>query len=51
MKMGEFGSKVGIKIEFSTAYFPWYNGINERHHYSADVVVKKTMEENKGMNL
>ena len=50
-KMEEFTSKLGIKVEFSPAYSPWSNGINERNHYSADVAVKKIMEEDKKITL
>ena len=43
--MEEFVNKLGIKIEFTPAYYPWSNGVNERNHYSCNVVVKKVMEE------
>ena len=49
--MEEFVSKLGIKIEFSLSYSPWSNGLNERNHYSADIVVKKLMDEDNKMVL
>ena len=39
--MVELMSKIGLKIEFGPTYSPWSNGINERNHYSADIVVSK----------
>ena len=50
-KLEEFVSKMGIKIEFSPAYSPWSNGLNERNHYSADKTVKKIMDEKKNISL
>ena len=38
-------SKIGIKIEFSPSYSPWYNGLNERNHNSAERIVIKLMDE------
>ena len=32
-------------------YSPWSNGLNEINHYSAVVVVKKLMDEDKKMEL
>ena len=46
-EMCEFMSKLGLRIEFGAAYSPWSNGINERNHYSADVIVRKVLECNK----
>ena len=34
-------------IRFGPAYLPWSNGINERNHASADLTIKKMMEEKK----
>ena len=45
MKMDEFTSKLGIMVKFSPAYSPWSNGINERNHASADLKIKKMIEE------
>ena len=44
-KMEESDSKIGIKIEFTPTKSPWSNGINERNHYNADKIVRKTQEE------
>ena len=44
-------SKLGIKIEFSSSYSPWSNGLNERNHYSSDRIVKKLMDEKKDISL
>ena len=44
-------NKLGIKIEFGPAFLPWSNGINERNHYSCDVIVKKIMEEDSKISL
>ena len=50
-KMDEFTNKLGLKIEFVPAYSPWLNGMNERNHYSLDVIVKKLMKEEKKISL
>ena len=34
-------------MKFGPAYSPWSNGINERNHASADLTIKKLMEEKK----
>ena len=51
VKMEEFTNKLGIKINFGPSYSPWSNGINERNHYSCDVIVRKVMEEDKTISL
>ena len=50
-EMCELMSKLGLRIEFGAAYSPWSNGINERNHYSADVIVRKVLECNKKLGL
>ena len=50
-EMFEFMSKLGLKIEFGPTYSPWSNGINERNHYSADIVVRKAQETDRRMSL
>ena len=50
-EMDELANKAGFKIRFGPAYSPWSNGLNERNHYSADVVVKKVMEQDAKMKL
>ena len=50
-KMEEFVNKLGLKISFTPSYSPWSNGVNERNHYSCDVIVKKIMEEDKKITL
>merc|ERR1712237_112131 len=50
-KMEEFVNKSGLTINFTPSYSPWSNGINERNHYSCDVIVKKIMEEDKKVTL
>ena len=50
-KLEEFVSKLGIKVEFTPSYSPWYNGVNEWNHYSCDVAVKKIMEEDRKLQL
>ena len=47
----ELMSKLNLKIEFGPAYSPWSNGMNERNHYSADVVVREVMEADKKITL
>ena len=47
IQMDELTSKLGITVKFGPAYSPWSNGINERNHASADLTIKKLMEEKK----
>ena len=44
-------SKLGIKVDFTPAFSLWLNGVNEKIHYSCDVIVKKDMEEDKKLRL
>ena len=47
IKMDELVSKLGLTIQFGPAYSPWSSGINERNHASADVTIKKLLEDKK----
>ena len=49
--MESLASAMGITIRFGPTYSPWSNGLNERNHYSADLTVKKVMEENDSISL
>ena len=49
--MEKFVNKFGIKIDFTLAFSPWSNGLNERNHYSCDVIIKKIMEQDKELTL
>ena len=51
MKMEEFVNKLEMKIDFTPAFSPWSNRVNERNHYSCDIIVKKAMEEDKKLKL
>ena len=51
MKMEEFVNKLGIMIVFTPEFSPWSNGVNERSHYSCNIIVKKAMEEDKKLKL
>ena len=44
-QMIEMCTKMGISINFGPAYSPWSNGMNERNHASADITIKKMLEE------
>ena len=37
-------NNIGIKVDFTPAFSPWSNGVNERNHYSCDIIVKKVMK-------
>ena len=50
-KVDEFTNKLGLRIEFGPSYSPWSNGMNERNHYSCDVIVKKIIQEDKKVTL
>ena len=50
-KVDEFTNRLGLKVEFGLAYSPWSNGINERNHYSCDIIVKKIMQEDRKITL
>ena len=45
VKLDELACKLGIMVRFGPAYSPWSNGINEQNHASADLTIKKMMEE------
>merc|ERR1712030_9929 len=47
IKLDELTSKLGLSVKFGPSYSPWSNGINERNHASADITIKKLMEEKK----
>ena len=47
VKLDELASKLGIMVRFGPAYSPWTNGINEHNNASADLTIKKLMEEKK----
>ena len=44
--MRELGNHYGISIKHTAAYAPWANGINERNHYTVDMMMDKMLEEN-----
>ena len=43
--MEELCSKLDKKIQFGPSYSPWSNGVNERNHASADITIKKLLDE------
>ena len=47
VKLDEFTSKLGLTAKFGPAYSPWINGISKSNHASADITIKKLMEEQK----
>ena len=49
--LSELGSKSGFTIEYGPANSPWSNGTNERNHASADMIVKKVLEEDRKITL
>ena len=40
-------SKLGLTVKFGPAYSPWSNGINKRNYASANITIKKLIEEKK----
>ena len=46
-KIEEFASKIGLKLMFGPAYSPLSNVINDMNHYSADVIMKKIIADDK----
>ena len=49
-ELDELTSKQGISGKVGPTYSPWSNGINEQNHASADVTIKKMLDE-KGVSL
>ena len=47
IKLDELTSTLGLTVKFGPSYSSWSNGINERNHASADITIKKLMEEHK----
>ena len=49
--MYRFCRQNNIRIKFGAPYSPFSNGLNERNHYSCDIVVNKAMSEDKKLTL
>ena len=47
IKLDELTSKLGLTVKFGPAYSPCSNGLNERNQASADLTIKKLLEEKK----
>ena len=47
IKLDKLTNKLGLTVKFGPAYSPWSNGLNERNHASADLTIRKLMEEKK----
>ena len=47
IKLEELTSKLGLTVKFGPSYSPWLNGLNERNHASADITIKKLIDEHK----
>ena len=47
IKLDELTSKLGLTVKFGPTYSPWSNGLNERNHASANLTIKKLLEEKK----
>ena len=47
IKLDELTSKLGLTVEFGPTYSPWSNELNERNHASADLTIRKLLEEKK----
>ena len=47
MKLDELESLLGLTVRFGPSYSPWSNGLNEQNHASADITIKKLMDEHK----
>ena len=45
IKLDKLTSKLGLTVKFGPSYSLWSNGINERNHASADITIKKLMEQ------
>ena len=49
-EMVNFAAAMDIDIKMTSAEAPWQNGVVERHHASADIIVEKLMKENPSMH-
>ena len=47
IKLDELISKLGLSVKFGPSYSPWSNSLNETNHESADITIKKLMEQEK----
>ena len=45
--LDKLSSKLGLSVKFGSSYSPWSNGFNERNHASADIKIKKLMDDKK----
>ena len=47
VKLDKLTSKLGLMVKFGPTYSLWSNGLNERNHASADITIRKMMEDKK----
>ena len=47
IKLDKLTSGLGLTVKFGLAYSPWSNRLNKRNHTSADLTIRKLMEEKK----
>ena len=38
---------MGVSVKLGPSHSPWSNGLNDRNHASADITIKKLIEEKK----
>ena len=46
-----FAASLDVEIRMTAAEAPWQNGIVERHHASADIIIEKQLDENPSMDV
>ena len=47
IKLDRLTNKLGLSVKFGPSYSPWSNGLNKINHASADITIKKLIEEEK----
>ena len=47
IKLDDLISKFRLSVRFCPSYSSWHNSLSKRNHASADVTIKKLMEQNK----
>ena len=47
----DFAAAMDLEIKMTAAEAPWQNGIVERHHASADIIIEKYLTEDPSMDI
>ena len=49
--MKEMSERFKLNLSFGPAYSPWYNGLHEKNHHLAGVIIQKVMKQDPSLKL